>query len=58
MAGSGLDVLWETVYALNTVVHMLSGHAYARALRAHIITIAALTSLLLDSHEYLENYKC
>ena len=54
IAGSGLDVLWETLYAPNTVVHMLSGHAYARALRAHIITIAALTSLLLDSHEYLE----
>ena len=29
MAGSGLDVLLETVYAPNTVVHMLSGHAYA-----------------------------
>ena len=29
-------------------------YAYFRALRAHIITIAALTSSLPDSHEYLE----
>ena len=54
MAGSGFDALWETAYAPNTVVHKLSGYAYARALRAHIITIAALTSLILDSYEYLE----
>ena len=42
MAGSGLDSLWETVYASNTVVQVLTGHAYARALRAHIISSAVI----------------
>ena len=27
MAGSGLEDLWETVYAKNSVVHMMSGRA-------------------------------
>ena len=45
--GSGLDVLWQTVYADATVHHMLNGHAYSRALRAHFLTSAALTTLLL-----------
>ena len=29
MSGNGLENLWETVYAPNTVAHMLTGHAYA-----------------------------
>lgn len=48
MAGSGLEALWETVYAPNTVVHMLTGHAYARALRAHLLTSAAIVSLIVN----------
>ena len=48
MSGSGLENLWETVYAPNTVAHMLTGHAYARALRAHLLSSAAVLSLLLD----------
>ena len=49
MAGTGLDSLWETVYASNTVVHMLTGHASARALRAHLISSAAIVSILLET---------
>ena len=49
MAGSGLEALWETVYAPNTVVHMLSGHAYARALRAHLLSSAAIVSLVVNT---------
>ena len=49
MAGTGLDSLWETVYASNTVVHTLTGHAYARALRAHLISSAAIVSMLLET---------
>ncbi len=30
MAGSGLGTLWGTVYAPESVIHMLTGHAYAR----------------------------
>ena len=49
MAGTGLDSLWETVYASNTVVHMLTEHAYARAIRAHLISFAAIVSILLET---------
>ena len=37
MGDSGLRNLWETAYAHNSVNHMLTGHAYARALRAHML---------------------
>ena len=37
------------MYASNTVVHMLTGHAYARALRAHLISSAAIVSILLET---------
>ena len=47
MTGSGLGTLWETVYAKGSVVHMLSGHAFSRSLRAHILTSAALISVLM-----------
>ncbi|KAF4527646.1 hypothetical protein B566_EDAN010870, partial [Ephemera danica] len=46
MDGSGLQELWCTVYAPNSVTHMLSGKAVARALRAHFLTLAALTSMV------------
>ena len=49
MAGSGLEELWETVYAKNSVVHMMTGHAYARSLRAHLLTQLALAVVLLES---------
>lgn len=53
MAGSGIEDLWETVYAKNSVVHMMTGRAYARSVRAHFLTQRALAGLLLES--YLEN---
>ena len=49
MGGSGLAELWETVYAPNTVLDMTKGHAYARALRAHLLTAAALVTHVLDT---------
>ena len=36
MAGSGLQKLFELMYAPNAVVHMLAGKALARAVRAHL----------------------
>ena len=54
MSGTGIETLWETVYAGNTVVHMLTGHAYARALRAHILTSAATMSALLNTSKCVE----
>lgn len=46
MGGSGLRELLELVYATNTVTHMLSGKAVARAVRGHLLIDAALHSLL------------
>ena len=43
LIGSGLDVLWQTVYANATSHHKLNGHAFW----AHFLTSAALTTLLL-----------
>lgn len=42
MEGSGLEELWSVIYAPESVKKMLSGHAFARALRAHILTFTAL----------------
>lgn len=42
MADSGLEALWSIVYAPQSVKQMLSGHAFARAMRAHILTFTAL----------------
>ena len=53
--GSGIAELWETVYAPNTVIHMMNGHAYSRALRSHQLTSLALVSKLLDDDETLTN---
>ena len=47
MECSGLEKLLETCYAPNSVLHILSGKAIARALRAHFIADAALTMKLL-----------
>ena len=33
MSGSGLEELLELVYATNSVAHMMSGKAFARAIR-------------------------
>lgn len=48
MDGSGIAELWSTVYGSSSVPHMLSGHAYARAIRAHILTYCALAKLILQ----------
>ena len=69
MSQSGLKDMWETVYATNSIDHMVTGHAYARALRAHMLTTASLVGHLLEKnglndelkknltkiHEYLQN---
>ncbi|XP_034250200.1 uncharacterized protein LOC117650724 [Thrips palmi] len=48
MAGSGLEELWQTVYGKCAVSHMISGHAYSRAWRAHSLTQQAIATLLLE----------
>ncbi len=34
---------------VHTIEHMLSGHAYARALHLHFLTAASLAALILDT---------
>ena len=48
MDGSGIGELFEEIYAENSVIHMLSGKAYARALRAHLLVQNALFSIIID----------
>jgi len=48
MAGTGLKDVFSEIYAENSVTHMLSGKAIARAIRAHILTASALWSCLLE----------
>lgn len=56
MKGSGLREAMETIYAENTVTHMLDGKAYARAVRCHMIIDAVLHEILLKKliHEEIE----
>ncbi|KYM98416.1 hypothetical protein ALC62_10869 [Cyphomyrmex costatus] len=48
MAGSGLKELLCEVYAEGTVKHILTGHAYARAVRAHTLIQLALAQFVFD----------
>jgi len=47
MAGSGLSEVLETVYAANSVKHMLTGKAISRAVRGHLLIYAALQTILV-----------
>lgn len=48
MKGSGIEELWETVYAKNSIPHMMTGHSFSRAVRAHILTAVVLIQLIID----------
>lgn len=58
MAGSGLESLLELMYGPNTVQQVLTGKAYARAVRGHFIIQDALLQLVLQrlvAQETLDN---
>ena len=55
MTGSGLEELWQRVYAKGSVVHMLTGHFFSRAVPAHILTLLALISVLLEKSDKQAN---
>ena len=54
MSCSGLKELWETVYAPYSGKHMFTGLAYARALRAHMLSAAAVVSEMLRTTNCLD----
>ena len=47
MGGSGLEEILGIIYGTNTIEHVLSGKAYARAIRGHLLICGSLTQLLL-----------
>ena len=49
MKGSGLEKALETVYGPNTVIHIFSGKAMSRALKAHLLVDVALIIKLISS---------
>jgi hypothetical protein len=46
MDGSGLRDVFDLMYAINTTPHLLSGKAFSRAIRAHIIVKSALFAVI------------
>ena len=47
MAASGLQELWQLIYAPNAVMHMPTGKAISRAVRGHLIVDAVPSALML-----------
>ena len=52
---SGLADLWERVYTKGSVVHMLTGHTFSRAVSAHILTLPALLHVLSKDADWESN---
>ena len=48
MEKSGLTELLEQIYGENTVQHILTGKAYSRALRGHLIADTGLNALIVE----------
>ncbi|GBM64301.1 hypothetical protein AVEN_189107-1 [Araneus ventricosus] len=48
MAGSGLKDVLCLVFAPNSVDKMLTGHAYSRTVRRHLLVQGVLTRIILD----------
>ena len=48
MKGSGLEEVLENIYGPNAVKHIISGKAYARALRAYFLVEGALVNKLIQ----------
>jgi len=49
MQGSGLTELFNTIYASNAIEKIMSGHAYARAVRAHMLAHRTLAQIMFRS---------
>jgi len=49
MSGSGIEEIFQLIYGPDTVGHMMSGKAVARAIRGHFLLDSALRILLLTN---------
>lgn len=55
MAGSGLKEVLSLIYAPVSVEKMLSGHAYSRAIRGHLLTQLALEQIILQKIDFSDD---
>ena len=56
MEGRCIEELWATVYGKSTIPYLLSGHAYTCSYRAHMMTQAALMTLILEEYPTLKEF--
>lgn len=54
MDGSGLKELFSEIYAPAFVDKILAGHAYSRAVRAHILVHCALVQMIITSADFTD----
>lgn len=54
MDGSGLQDLFSVAYASASAEKMMTGHAYSRAVRAHILAHLALAKIVLSKIQFTE----
>ena len=52
MNGSGLKELFNTIYATHSIEKIMAGHAYSRAVRAHMLTHLSIAKIVLQSIEF------
>lgn len=57
MSGSGLQELWSKVYAEKSTENMMTGKNFARAVRAHILTVQTLGSILVAELDLSDSEK-
>lgn len=57
MKGSGLEDLFETIYAPNTVPSLMDGHSFSRAYRAHTLVFESLERLVLDRIDFSDELR-
>lgn len=57
MEDSGLEDLLSTVYAPQSVKNLMSGHAFARALRAHILLFTVIGTRVCQMHDLATVHK-
>lgn len=49
-----MEDMSTSVYGKSTIPHLMSGHAYARSFRAHMMAQAALMSLLFEECPHIK----
>ncbi|XP_031335335.1 uncharacterized protein LOC116165167 isoform X2 [Photinus pyralis] len=57
MEGSGLSELFNLIYAAVSTEKLLTGHAYARAVRAHMLAHRTLASIILETIDFSASFQ-